>query len=63
MPDKDQFQVPLDPVEALMSVRAIIDATRDGKGSMPMEAALQLIDIVLDRALLFFEERETQSED
>lgn len=51
-------QAPLEPVEALMCIRAIVDATVDRDGSMPLEAAFRLIDIVLVKALPSFRPRE-----
>jgi hypothetical protein len=54
MQDQDQLKAPLDPYEALMSIRAILDATVDRSSSMPMEAALRLIEAVLCKALPFF---------
>jgi hypothetical protein len=63
MKDQDQLDAPLDPIEALMSIRVILDATVDRRGSMPMEAALRLVDVVLDKSLPSFRPREVPPTD
>jgi hypothetical protein len=57
MKDRDLPERPLDPVEALMSIRVILDATADKTASMPVEVALRLIDSVLTKALPSFRPR------